>query len=52
LSHACGYEHPSQFTGEDVEVSIGTNQFKNLEDIFGYKKEKVKFSTMRDLFNS
>lgn len=51
LSHACGYEHPCQFTGQDVEVSTGTNLFKNIEEVLGYKKEQVDFITMKDLFN-
>ena len=25
LSYACGYEHPSQFSGHDIEISSGIN---------------------------
>jgi len=36
VTHACGYEHPSQFTGDDVEVSAGPGQFKSLREVYGY----------------
>jgi glutamate synthase domain-containing protein 2 len=36
VTHACGYEHPSQFTGDDVEVSAGPGQFKTLRELYGY----------------
>ncbi|MBI3549715.1 MAG: FMN-binding glutamate synthase family protein [Elusimicrobia bacterium] len=36
VTHACGYEHPSQFTAEDVEVSAGPGQFKSLRELYGY----------------
>ena len=51
LSHACGYEHPCQFTGEDIEISSGINAFSSLDDIIGYKKTKVSFESM-DLLNN
>jgi glutamate synthase domain-containing protein 2 len=36
VTHACGYEHPSQFTSEDVELSAGPAQFKTLRELHGY----------------
>lgn len=36
VTHASGYEHPSQFTSDDVEVSAGPGLFKSLRDIYGY----------------
>ncbi len=36
ITHACGYEHPSQFTGDDVEISTGPAQFKTLRVLEGY----------------
>ncbi len=36
VTHACGYEHPSQFTAEDVELGSGPAQFKTLRDLHGY----------------
>ena len=44
LSHACGYEHPCQFTGEDIEFSSGVNKFSSLSEIFGYDKVEVPFN--------
>ncbi len=38
LTYASGYEHPSQFTGNDIEISSGVNKFVPLEDILEYKK--------------
>jgi glutamate synthase (ferredoxin) len=36
VTHACGYEHPSQFTAQDVELGAGPAQFKTLEELYGY----------------
>lgn len=36
VTQACGYEHPSQFTGRDVELSSGPGVFRTLEEIYGY----------------
>jgi glutamate synthase domain-containing protein 2 len=36
LTHACGYQHPSEFTAEDVEISTGPAQFKTLKVLEGY----------------
>jgi glutamate synthase domain-containing protein 2 len=49
LAHSCGYEHPAQFTGKDIEISVGFNQFITLEEQLGYKKEPVVFTKMEDL---
>lgn len=38
LTYASGYEHPSQFTGQDIEISSGINKFVPIEDILEYKK--------------
>jgi glutamate synthase (ferredoxin) len=46
LTHACGHEHPCQFTGQDIEFSSGVNSFQTLDDIMGYKKIKVPFNGM------
>ena len=44
ITHACGYEHPVQFTMEDVEFSLGDkNLVKTLADSFGYNKTIVPF---------
>jgi len=41
LTYASGYQHPSEFTGQDIEVSIGVNKFVPLEEILGYKKDTI-----------
>ena len=38
LTYASGYQHPSEFTGEDIEISAGVNKFIPLENILEYKK--------------
>ena len=49
LAHAAGYEHPSQFTGEDIEISSGLNRFKTLTEVLEYKRDKVVFPGMAKL---
>ena len=41
LTHASGYQHPSEFTGQDIEVSTGVNKFVPLEEILEYKKDSA-----------
>jgi glutamate synthase domain-containing protein 2 len=36
VTHACGYEHPSRFTTDDVEISTGPAQFRTLRELEGY----------------
>jgi len=38
LTYASGYQHPSEFTGQDIEISSGVNKFLPLEKILEYKK--------------
>jgi glutamate synthase (ferredoxin) len=49
LSHAAGYEHPAQFTGDDIEVSTGVNRFTPLAEVLGYRKDPVPFNDMLEL---
>ncbi|NND94222.1 MAG: FMN-binding glutamate synthase family protein [Flavobacteriales bacterium] len=43
ISHACGYEHPCQFTMDDIKLSMGDNNLTlTLNEIFNYEKEKVE----------
>lgn len=51
LAHSCGYEHPSQFNGRDIEISLGMNKFTTLEDQLGYKRDDRKFTRMADYSN-
>ncbi len=38
LTYASGYKHPSEFTGQDIEISTGVNKFIPLDDVLEYKK--------------
>lgn len=49
LAHAAGYEHPLQFTGDDIEISSGMNKYKPLNEILGYRRDKVVFPGMAKL---
>ena len=37
LTYASGYQHPSQFTTKDIEMSTGVNKFTSLEEILNCK---------------
>ena len=39
LSYACGYQHPCQFNGKEIEFSTGVNQFSKLHDVMGYTRD-------------
>lgn len=52
MTHACGYEHPSQMKMKDVDVSCGdNNKTISIDKAYGYEKEVVTFSTLNDLFD-
>lgn len=52
ITHACGYEHPSQITMDDVEFSLGDkNLLKTLADSFAYNKTKSDFDGVASLMN-
>ena len=38
LTYASGYQHPSEFSGQDIEISTGVNKFIPLDDVLEYKK--------------
>ncbi|MEZ6196580.1 MAG: FMN-binding glutamate synthase family protein [Planctomycetota bacterium] len=48
LSYAAGYEHPAQFTGDDIEFSTGVNKFSTLTEVLGYSAKKPEFTHMKD----
>ncbi len=48
VAHACGYEHPLQFTGMDIEISAGQNRFRTLTEVLEYERTPIQFSTMMD----
>jgi len=52
LSHACGYEHPCQFTGQDIELSSGINLFNPLEKVLEYEKVHVPCNSMEKLIQN
>ena len=50
LSHASGYEHPCQYTLDDVESNTDDkSQMSTLEEIYGYTKVVVPFDSMNAL---
>jgi hypothetical protein len=52
ITHACGYEHPSQLTMRDVDMGMGDNAATvPLEQTFGYKKVPVPFDGMSAMLN-
>jgi glutamate synthase (ferredoxin) len=36
ITHACGYQHPEEFTADDVEISTGAARFQTLRELEGY----------------
>lgn len=49
LAHAAGYEHPSQFMGEEIEISSGMNKYKTLNEVLGYTRDRIHFPGMAKL---
>ncbi|MGR3812324.1 FMN-binding glutamate synthase family protein [Jiulongibacter sp. NS-SX5] len=42
ITHACGYEHPSQFNMDDIDISMGDNNHTApLRVAYGYQKDEV-----------
>jgi glutamate synthase (ferredoxin) len=48
LSHTAGHQHPCEFLGTDIELSTGVNKFSTLEEVMGYRRDPVEFTTMSD----
>ncbi|AWX46247.1 Glutamate synthase (ferredoxin) [Flagellimonas maritima] len=52
ITHAAGYEHPCQFTMEDIQVNVDDDYLSSdLKTVYGYEKEKVAFNGMKGLYN-
>lgn len=52
ITHASGYEHPCEFTMDDVDVSLGDkNLTQTLSATYQYHKTKVPFEGMQALRN-
>jgi len=50
ITHAAGYEHPCQFTMDDVQVNVDDNNMnKSLAATYGYNKAKVPFNGVQEL---
>jgi glutamate synthase domain-containing protein 2 len=50
MTHACGYEHPCQFTMDDVDLTVGDkNLIKKLAESFTYNKVPVPFTNIKDM---
>ncbi|APQ18696.1 FMN-binding glutamate synthase family protein [Maribacter hydrothermalis] len=50
ITHAAGYEHPSQFTMDDVQVNVDDNDLnRSLASTYGYNKTKVPFNGVQEL---
>ncbi len=52
LTYACGYTHPCQFTGQDIEISSGVNLFDPLEKIIGYEKVNVPMAELDNILHN
>lgn len=52
VTHAAGYEHPCQFTMNDIQVNVDDDYLSSdLEAVYSYKKTKVPFTSMQELYN-
>ncbi|WP_299116383.1 FMN-binding glutamate synthase family protein [uncultured Winogradskyella sp.] len=50
ITHASGYEHPCQFTMNDIEMNVDDhNLTKNFDQTFRYEKTSVQFKSMQHL---
>ncbi len=50
ITHAAGYEHPSQFTMRDVDTNVDDGELtRTLEESFKYSKTPVEFTCAQDL---
>ncbi|WP_073176487.1 FMN-binding glutamate synthase family protein [Flagellimonas flava] len=50
ITHAAGYEHPSQFTMNDIQVNVDDDYLSSdLESVYGYQKTTVPFDSMQAL---
>ncbi|MBV7267627.1 FMN-binding glutamate synthase family protein [Winogradskyella luteola] len=50
ITHAAGYEHPCQFTMNDIEMNVDDhNLAKNFDQTFRYEKTPIAFKSMQHL---
>jgi len=51
ITHAAGYEHPCQFTMEDIQVNVDDDYLhSNLKSTYKYEKANVPFHNMEELY--
>ncbi|MBD0776476.1 FMN-binding glutamate synthase family protein [Maribacter sp. ANRC-HE7] len=51
ITHAAGYEHPCQFTMDDIQVNVDDDFLhSDLKSTYGYEKSKVPFKNMQELY--
>ena len=52
ITHASGYEHPAQFTMNDISLNIDDKELvMNLKDTFKYTKTEVIFNSVESMKN-
>lgn len=52
ITHAAGYEHPCEFTMDDIQVNVDDNDLnRTLSAIYGYNKVKVPFVGVQELYD-
>ena len=52
ITHAAGYEHPCEFTMNDIQVNVDDDYLSgDLETVYNYQKTKVPFEGMQSLYN-
>ncbi|WP_432264973.1 FMN-binding glutamate synthase family protein [Croceitalea rosinachiae] len=50
ITRAAGYEHPCQFTMQDIQVNVDDDYLSSdLKTVYGYEKTQVPFKNMQDL---
>ncbi|CAZ98683.1 FMN-binding glutamate synthase family protein [Zobellia galactanivorans] len=52
ITHASGYEHPCQYTMDDIQLNVDDNDLsRSLASAYGYNKTKVPFENMQKLYD-
>ena len=50
VTHAAGYEHPCEFTMNDIQVNVDDDYLSSdLKMVYGYEKTAVPFTSMNEL---
>ncbi|MEP3386335.1 MAG: FMN-binding glutamate synthase family protein, partial [Flavobacteriaceae bacterium] len=52
VTHAAGYEHPCQFTMNDIQVNVDDDYLSSdLETVYKYKKTEVPFTSVQEFYD-